>query len=378
MHPPSSSTSSSERNRKALAIRETMTIGLWFVICIAIFELVVWFTFAHTPLREGTLQTYFWHGQSYEEKLRTLAHTPNPSPRSLIFAGWINKEVLQDNPTDVDVTVYGSSFAGNVATSMKELRPQIRLRFLGGPGAPLNHTYGSYELDRTLRKTRVAVIGVVSETVGQVLTMNIGSIYPELVMPYFYPRYDLANGRIERTGESLVNSSDEFVRGIDDPGLWQRQLNILSVHDDAYRRPFFSADAFDRSAIARLVRRGFAKSHTDRYLAGIYDRNGYNRDAYAVQVFRALLARMIDDLREEGVKPIVVLVATNGYEDHLHVLLADLLSERKVPFVNTFDVCPSTDRRSYVPDGHFTQECDLKTAKRALELMDATLDGVGR
>jgi hypothetical protein len=378
MHPPSSSTSSSERSRKSPAIRETITIALWFLISIAIFELMVWFSFTHTPLREGSLQTYFWHGQSYEGKLRQLAHTPNPPPRSLIFAGWINKEVLQDSPTDVDVTVYGSSFSGNVATSMKELRPQIRLRFLGGPGAPLNHTYGLYELDRTLRKTRVAVIGVVSETVGQVLTMNIGSIYPELVMPYFYPRYDLANGRIERTGESLMNSREEFVRGIDDPDLWRRQLDILSVHDDAYRRWFFAADAFDLSAIARLVRRGFAKSHTDRYLAEIYDRNGYRRDAYAVQVFRALLGRMIDDSREEGVKPIVVLFATNGYEDHLHALLVDLLSERKVPFVNTFDVCRSTDRRSYIPDGHFTQECDLKTAKRVLELMDATLAGEGR
>lgn len=378
MHPPSSSTSSSERNRKALAIRETTTIALWFAIFIAIFELVVWFTFAHTPLRDGSLHTYFWHGQSYEGKIRALARTPNPPPRSLIFAGWINESVLQDKPTDVDVTVYGSSFAGNVATAMKELRPQLRLRFLGAPGAPLNHTYGLYELDRTLRKTRVAVIGVVSETVGQVLTMNIGSIFPELVMPYFYPRYDLANDRIKRTGESLVNSSDTFVHGIDDPGLWKRQLDILSVHDDAYRRLFFAADPLDRSAVARLVRRGLAKSHTDRYLDGIYNRDGYNRDAYAVRVFRALLARMIDDLREENVKPIVVLFATNGYDDHLHKLLAGLLSERKVPYVNTFDICPSTDRRSFIPDGHFTLQCDLKTATRALELTDVALHGMDR
>ena len=378
MRPPGSSTSSSEDMRITPTLRDTISTALWFILFLATFELLVWLTLTHTPLREGSLRNYFWYGESYEGKLRELARAPNPSPRSLVFAGWIDPETAKNEPIDADVTAYGSSFAGNVATAIKELRPGMALRFFGAPGAPLNHMYGVYELDRTLRKTRVAIIGIVSENVREVLTMNVGSVRHYMAMPYFYPRYDLVNGRIEKTGKSLINSRAEFVRSIDDPALWQRQLDILSAYDDGYRRFLFAADVFDSSTIARLIRRAFATRHLGDYLKGFHNREGYNRDVYAVQVYRALLVRMIDDLREEGVQPIVVLFATSGYNDHLHTLLADILSERRVPFVNTFDICPSTDRRSYVPDGHFTHQCDLKTARKTLDLIDAALTGTGR
>jgi hypothetical protein len=334
------------------------------------FELAVRLLGANSSPLGDSLRRYFWYGESYEGKLRALVRTPNLPPQSLLFGGWISTEQLRDKPADVDVTLYGSSFAANLAASMIDLRPALRTRFVGAPGAPLNHLYGSYEIDRALRKTKTAVIGIVAENVGQVLTMNIGSLHSDAAMPFFFPRYDILNGRIVKTGESLVNSPVELARFLDDADLWRKQLEVLAVHDDAYRRYLFAADFLDASAIARIARRGLAKRHADSYLGRIHTRAGYNRETHAVKVFRALLVRMITDIRDERVTPLVVLFATNGFEDHLHSLLADLLAEQQVPYVNTFDTCPSTNRASFVADGHFTRECDLQTARKTLDLLD--------
>lgn len=375
MVPLSSSTSSSERNPGARSASSAIKALLFFVFFMVLFELFAWFALTNTPLRNTSLRNYFWYGESYEGKLRNLVHTPGLPPHSILHVGWINKEALRilQLPDHSDVTVYGSSFAGNVATAMEELRPGIPLRFVGAPGSPVNHTYSSYELDRASRKTRAGVIGVVSKDVTQVLTMNNGSLAPDIPMPFFFPRYDLVDGRIERSATPLVNSAAELALAIDSPALWPRQLAMLEAHDDAYRRFIFASDIFDHSAIARLLRRGLGKSHADRYLARIYTRAGYNRDAYAVQVFRGIVARMIADLREEGAQPIVILFATNGQEDHLHTLLADLLMEQKVPYLNSVAFCPSTDRTSYIPDGHFTPECNRKMAMAVLDVLDGVL-----
>jgi hypothetical protein len=312
-----------------------------------------------------------WYGESQEAKLRELVATPNLPPNSILYAGWINDEVTRGQPTDVDVAVYGSSFSGNVTLAMRELRPDLKIRFVGGPGAPLNHSYGMYELDRPLRKTRTAVIGVVSENVVNVLSMNNGTLFADGLMPYFSPRYDIVNGRIERTGSSLVNSPAELQRALADPDVWPRQLEILAAHDAAYSGLLYEASALDDSAVARLLRRALAKSHEERYSSGIHTARGFNPDSYAVEVLRALLLQMIADVRAEGAQPIVLLIATRKYEDHLGLLLEGLLTESGVPFVNSFDVCPSTDLRSYIPDGHFTPECDRELARRTLALVDA-------
>lgn len=371
MHPPSSSTSSSEAAPAASRWRTAGLTAAGFAVTLLLFELLCWIAFNHTPLRNASMRSYFWYGSSYESKLRQLVATPNPAPNSILFAGWINEQALADKPADVDVTVYGSSFAGNLGKAMRELRPELKLRFIGGPGAPLNHAYGFYELDRSKRKTRTAVIGVASEDVAQVLTMNIGSVNADAPMPYFFPRYELVGGRIERTGTPLINSPDELARAFrDDPALWARQLDVMAQHDDAFQRPLFAASALDHSLIARFVRRGLAKRHADNYVAQAYGSRGFKKDSHIIQVFEAVLLRMVEDLRAEGVKPVVVLFSTRDYANHLDVLMRRTLEANGVPVVSSFDLCPSTDRTHYIPDGHFTPQCDLKTAQATLAVLD--------
>jgi hypothetical protein len=374
MHPQNSSTSNSEPRGRS-AWRDIAVTAAWFVAALGAFEALCWAAFPQGPLGESQLRDYFWYGQSQEGKMRQLVETANLPPTSILYAGWINPETLQSGgATDADVAIYGSSFSGNMTAAMRELRPTLAIRFVGGPGAPLNHSYGMYELDRTMRRTKVAVVGVVSENVSNVLSMNNGTLLADGLMPYFSPRYDIVDGRIERTGTSLINSPDELKSALNHGSLWQEQLAVLAEHDAAYWAPLFAADVFDGSVTGRLLRRAVAKAHESRYSDAIHGSSGFKRDSYAAQVLDGLLLKMVADFRDEGAHPVVVLVATRQYDDDLGELLEPLLIENGIPFVNTFDVCPSTDLRSYIPDGHFTHECDLEIARRALALIDAALE----
>jgi hypothetical protein len=344
--------------------------AMWFTLAILAFELACHVLFNHTPLKSAHLRSYFWYGESYEGKLRGLAATPNLPQRSVFFAGWLDEGTWKGRPDDVDVTVYGSSFAGNLATAMQTVRPEARIRSVGGPGAPLNHTYALYGVDRNMRRTKVAVIGVVSENVSQILTMNIGSVHAQTPMPYFFPRYDVVNGELKLTAGSLINSADELKKAFADPALWKRQLEVLSRHDDAYRPELFEANFVDASLFGRLVRRSLATRHAQNYGSATYDRSGFRADAYQVQVFKAVLSRMVSDLRSEGVRPIVVLFSTRGQGDHLRRLLNDDLKRDAVPFLTSNDFCTPADRSTYLPDGHFSLRCDREMATAALKLID--------
>jgi hypothetical protein len=338
---------------------------------LALFELIVWAVFARTSLASTSIHRFLWYGTSYESKLRELVDTPDLPSNSVLYAGWLDDGKIASLPPVSDLTVYGMSFSQHLSVAIRELRPALTQRVVAGPGAPMNHTYAAYQIDKALRKTRFAVIGVTSVGVEEVTTMNRGSLYIDSPFPYFYPRYKLRDGRAELAANSLINSADQLKAALHDPAYWQRQLEVMAANDSAFNRFFFASDVLDRSVLGRFIRRGMSTRRLDAYSADILGPNGFRRDREAPQLFRALLRQMIDELRQEDVKPIVFLVSTSGQGDFLYQLVEDILREESVPFVNTNDHCPSSDKRSYLPDLHFTPVCDRKFAQATLAVMDA-------
>jgi hypothetical protein len=327
--------------------------------------------FTKTPLSKSGLRTFLWYGVSYEEKLRELARTPNLPPRSILYAGWIDPKLYRAEPENADITIYGMSFAANTGNAMAKLHPGIRMRMVGGPGAPLSHTYGAYLVDRPLRKMPLAMVGVTSGAVHEVMLMNRGSLYADAPFPYFFPRFELVDGRPVKVADSLINSTEQLRQALEDPALWERQLAVLSEHDDGYRRFYFAGDFLDHSLLGRLVRRGLSKHHAKEYSAAVLGPRGFNRDHEAVKLFRALLRQMVSDIRAEDVQPIVVLYGLQGHSNHLYDLVSDILKEDRIPYVNSFDICRSDNMANYAGDMHFIPDCDLKFAKRVFETIDA-------
>jgi hypothetical protein len=383
MLPPNSSTFSSEPPQSAAASARFVTGGFslqkflrttgFFMVFLALFEVGTWSIFTYTPLRNGTIHQYLDYGRSYEWKLRKLVDTPNLPPNSVLYAGWLGDGTLQSLPHESDLTIYGMSFTQRLGRAIEELRPQLSQRSIGGPGAPLSHTYAVYQVDKKLRKTRFVVIGVTSGAVEEVVLMNRGTLYSDPPpKPYFFPRYRLDHGKVVLAAQSLINSADELRTALGSPELWERQLEILAANDSAYHRFFFAADLLDNSVIARFVRRGMSKRAMEAYSTHVLGPEGFRRDQEAPQLFRALLRQMVREVRAEPAKPIVVLFSLQGQGNHLYSLVEDILREDAVPFVNTNDFCLSSDNGVYISgDMHFTPSCDLQFARRTLELIDA-------
>jgi hypothetical protein len=346
---------------------------LFFLAFLALFELGTWVVFTKTPLAGESLRRFFWFGSSYEAKLRKLVNTPNLPPDSILYAGWLGDGKMQQLPATADVTIYGMSFSAHLADAMHELRPEQSQRVLGGPSAPLSHTYAMYEADKGLRKTRFAIIGVTSGGVQQMTLMNLGSLSADFPLPYFFPRFRLDHGKIVRAADSLINSPEELRSALDDnPDLWRRQLAVLTANDAQYRRFYFARDPLDASALGRLVRRGLAKHHQMDHAAKILGPKGFHMNEEEPQLFRALLRQMVSELRGEGVRPIVVLFSFQGDGDHLYELVRDILHDDRIPYFDTNEVCPSSNLANYLlpSDMHFNHQCDSAFARRTLQIMD--------
>lgn len=338
-----------------------------------LFELAVWAVFGNSRFADTAMHRYLWYGTAYETKLRDLVDTPNLPSNSVLYAGWLGDGKIAALPRNADLTVYGMSFSQHLSIAIGALRPEMTQRVVAGPGAPLNHTYAAYQVDKRLgRKTRFAVVGVTSTGVEEVTTMNRGSLHIDAAFPYFYPRYKLDRGRAVLAADSLINSADELRAALSDPPAWERQLHVLEQNDGAYRRFLFASDVFDHSVLARFIRRGVATRRADAYTNDVLGPDGFRRDREAPQLFRALFQQMLDELRAENVHAIVFLVSTRGQGDHLYDLVADILAQEAVPVVNSNDSCPSDQPSSYQPDLHFTYACDLKFAKKTIDIIDAT------
>jgi hypothetical protein len=152
----------------------------------------------------------------------------------------------------------------------------------------------------------------------------------------------------------------------------------MEAHDDAYVAALFRGGLADHSVIGRLLRRAASKSHQSRHTDALLGARGFDRDAYATRVLRGLLHQLVEDVRAEGAQPVVVLFSTRKHSDFLGALLGDQLVADGVPFVHSYDVCPSTDPRNYVADGHFTDECDREFARRVLALAEGRLKEMNR
>jgi hypothetical protein len=387
MPPPNSSISSSNSsllpndNSSAagtFAWKNLLATTAFFLLFLALFEFLTWEVFTKTSLANSSLRQYMWYGASYESKLRGLANTPNLPANSVLYAGWLGDGKLRSLPNDVDVTIYGMSFSANLGEAIRELRPQFTQRFVGGPGAPLSHTYAIYQVDKRLRKTRFAVIGVTSGAVEEVLLMNRGSLFSDAPFPYFFPRYRMDGDRLVLGANSLINSADELRAAFNDPALWERQLAVLSANDSAYRRFLFAHDSLDYSVLGRFLRRAMSKRHSADYSSKVFGADGFNRENEAPKLFRGLLRQMVRELHAENVKPIVVLFSLQGQGNYLYDLVADILRDEAVPYVNSFDFCRSDDREKYLPDMHFVHDCNMQFGRRTLQIVDAAEKADGK
>lgn len=393
MSPHSSSTSSSEASGGGAAdgggiaapppsprqgdLREVLIVAAWTVFFLASGDLAInrLFTLPRDPRTEprGKLQVYFNYGWSIEAKIRRALGPTEQTTAPLMLAGWVDQEVargrtlLEAAPDDLIVSCYGMSFSNQAATAAAELDPKIRLRLFGGPAAPANHSYAIYELDRG-GPSRVVILGVLASSVQGLATNNGMTWRFEGPAPFTYPLDPpLASGPGPEW--PMVRTLDDLRARLADPAGWRAYVGQLQATDAFYNGFLFRHDIGDYSALVRMIRRARAQSWQSSRIDQIHTPSGFVPGSPVVASLRWIVAEFAATARRDGKRPIALLIEDRGYRDHLHRALEPILSRDSIPSLSTHTICPDTDSRNFVPDGHFTHEANARIGKTLLELI---------
>jgi hypothetical protein len=353
---------------KTILLGRSAKIVLWVLVWLALADVAINLAFGSRAARETTLGRYFEYGRSVEGKL-AQAITEERKPGSLLSAGWIDPELLKSvsserkEGTDLTLAVYGQSFSMQAAHAAVALDGKITLRGFGGPGAPPNHSYAGYQADTPFRKADVVVFGVLSSSVPDMGSMS-GLIWQfESPAPFTFPRYHVAGSTLTEE-RPVIRSEAEFrdAFGKQTP-LWQQFKAQLKASDRGYSAFVFDQSPIDRSAIVRLVRRGWV-AHNEAYDQGVYDSHtGFNTKAEEVQVLRTMLAELSRQTQARGERLVVLLLHTRGQSDHLHQAIGPALDTAKIDYISTHTLFSANDPTNFLPDGHYVPAANQKLAR---------------
>lgn len=346
----------------SIAHRRAVHVALWTLLWLLLADLAIHVaTDRQSPWasRVGGLARYFDYGRSIEGKLAAAIGPQGDRPNAIVQAGWIDPEAWRALPTKASddgllVAVYGQSFAFNAARAMQQLDGHMTLRLIGGPAAPLSHSYAAYRADAPLRRAQVVVVGVLASSMAKADSMSALSWTFESPAPYTFPRFTLRDGRLDEV-TPVLRTEQAFRRAFAEQGQdWRDFKAQLAAHDRGYDRFAFDGGALDASALMRLVRRGWV-ANAQQYEDAATEPA---RDEVAVEMLRELRRKTTD----AGERLVVVLLHDRGHDGQLERRLAGPLKALGIEFVSTQAVFSAADPANFIADGHYTEAANQRLA----------------
>ena len=373
-----SSTSNSKTTGKA-RWGQIGKVSLWFLVTIAALDIVVNIAFPYPKLetgeKPGSLQQYFDYGRSVEAKVRRTVGQTDETTAPIGLAGWLDPDMWKEYPTKAEktdgklVAAYGMSFAHHIAEAYRELEPNVTLRKVGGPGAPLNHSYAAYIMDRERHEADVVMIGILASSVCCISTVSGTTSNFERPYPFSFPKYIMGENGPEPLWPPVLTLAD-LRSAMKNDAEWDLYIDFLSEHDPYYSTLLYHANLSDISPTLRMLRRAWFQHIHLAYLDQVHDHNGYNEEADFVPVLKALVIDFAKTAREDGRLPVIALIHNIGFDDHLYKILGDTLEQNDVPYISTHTIAPAADPANIIEGGHFTHEANLKFGKALQKLIN--------
>jgi len=321
----------------------------------------------------STLQRYFDYGRSTEAKLRRMIPPKAETEAYLATVGWLHEpEPSYTNvPESLDITVYGSSFALRLSEAMEDAAPDMNIRIIGAPSAPVSWTYATFLEDTRINNPDVAVLTILSRGLGKLAAMTGATANFDLPYPYTQPHFLESETQTTVKPKAIypviLSLADMRSALYQREPLWREYVAQLRQYDPYFHDWLFTASWMDYSALLRLARRGFWIWHRRKVEQGLYSSAGFNPKHPVSQTTITLMRAFVTDARKQGILPVVYLVNNYGTGQHLYDLLADTLDELDAAYVSSHvDISP-TDPRAFLPDSHFRPDLDLLMAGRVLD-----------
>jgi hypothetical protein len=363
--------------------QELVKVGLGLISTLVALDIAInlLFPYPTDPLNTspGAMNLYFDYGRSIEGKVSRQMGATDDTTAPIARAGWLDARMGEAEATrpaagkTLLVAIYGMSFAEHVGQSMAKLDPNITLRIIGGPSAPPNFSFAAYEADRGHHQADVAILGILASSVKGMGAMTGMTWGAEVPAPYTFPKYKLENGHLAAI-QPEVRSLAELRTTLSQPQQRDAYVDQLQANDQFFDSFVFDKNILDNSAIVRMIRRAWAKSHQDNITSQIHTPAGFNPNWEQAPVLKRMVEEFAATAEQDGKLPIVLLFNDQGYDDHLYRLLKPTLERHQIPFVSSHEVAPATDRSNFVGDGHFTPAVDQRLAEKVLAVVNSAID----
>ncbi len=356
-------------------LRVSLYMLVWFILLDLGVSLAVPYSTGADGFPTGKLTRYFNYGRSSEAKIAPLIGAVDESTSSIGLAGWLETDrfpkpiegALRSERTYV--TMYGMSFVRRLGRALDELDPAIQRRFIGGPGAPPNHAYSAFLMDRDQDRSQIVVIGIAAQSLPQMTTLTGATWSFEGAYPYTYPSYRLVDGQLQAT-RPVIETLDDMRSALTDDELWARWEDQLAEFDSYYDPFLFNHNWLDSSAALRLTRRAWSQHKAKRISKRLLTKKGFDPASEELEVLRAMCVSFAQIAREDGRIPIVLLFNNLDYEDYLYQALHETLDAHDIAYLSTHEIAPATDYQNFLPDGHFTPEVDRALAQELLRIIE--------
>lgn len=351
------------------SLRRTVSVVLWTLLWLAFVDVALnllldprW----DSGQRLASVSRYFNFGRSIEGKLAQTLGPQADRPNAVVAAGWLDPAQWQRTlpaasrgGDDLLVAVYGQSFAFNTVEAMAAMDGRMTPRLIGGPAAPLSHSYAAYRADAPLRRADVAVVGILASSLGKADALSGLSWSFESPAPYTYPKFTLQPGTAELAETAPALGTEQAFRAAfaERGPAWQAFKAQLREHDQGYDAFAFNQAVWDHSALVRLVRRGWVSSR-QHYVVSRPEAEGGDQLAVA----RVLLARVQQVAAARGEHLVVVLFQDRGAEVNLVQALGPTLAALGVNHIATDMFFAATDPANFIADGHYTEAANAQVA----------------
>lgn len=372
MNRHSSFTSSSERPSSK---RRAATILLWVMGWLIALDVATNVLFAYPRDPKATsasqLQLYFDYGRSMEGKLARITRADPDQTAPITLAGWYQPLKAVEHGTGrkgETVTIYGMSHAVRLAEALERTSPRFHARSVGAPGATANWSYGAFLRDADRSGSKAVVLAIMSSTLPMITTMSPLTWNISFAMPYTADRY-YATPEGLRVARPPYDSFDGFVAAFQDPGRWKAARQVLRQHDAMYDDLLVRASPLDHSALVRLLRRAYQQRQQRMIAEGVITPRGFNPASEQVKVANAIVADFARHARSQGLIPVIFVVNSFGYSDHLYRALEPTLQRDAIPVLSSHRIVSPSDPSGYLPDSHFTDNNDNRLAEALAEII---------
>lgn len=369
-----------QRQNVFVLLKLLMWIGGWLLLIEVSLYMMVPYALPYNKPNE--LQRYLEYGRSVEGKIRRMIGKTDETSTPVTRSGWLLGRKDDDSkPTEVSmpgqilIAIYGMSYAQHVSEKLVHFS-QIKVRFLGGPDAPPNHSYALYQFDRGKHKAKVIIWGILASSVVGMTTMtNLNKSF-EHPLPYTYPKYRVVNSRLRAQFPPIMSMAD-FRATLFDQDKWTKYIDYLQSEDGYYHPLRFHESFLDNLAMVRFFRRSLVKRFNKKVVAKVYQADiGFLKDSVEIQALRMMITEFAQQVRQDDQLPILMLFSNQGYDDHLYQVLRDVIIENNIPTMRSHLIAPAKDPKNFLDDGHFTASVNLNIAKAVSDIIAKQLGRV--